>query len=223
MAWDGSGAQFFKNAAMGGGLFNAAWSMHCFVRSSVAPSGGSLRFAMSIHGNDGGRTPDTALAWDHTAGGFSHSAYNRAGSSSGAYSAAVTTTSLLANTWYSFGGSYDGTNVRVYVNGVLEATTAGGVATNISACDLGILGVSDLGAGNTCPLSNGQAAEAAWWTAALSADNFAALAKGFRPHRVRPQGLYGYAPLVRGIQDLKIGPLTSSGSGAVQDHPRVIG
>lgn len=71
--------------------------------------------------------------------------------------------------------------------------------------------------------SNGEVAECAFWRAALTADEFNALSKGFRPTRIRPQSLASYMPLVRLTQDLKGFAWTEVNSPTITDHPRVIG
>lgn len=71
-------------------------------------------------------------------------------------------------------------------------------------------------------LLNGRLADAAVWNVALSADEIASLAKGFKPTRVRPQSLVFYAPLIRDLNDLRGAlPLTNNNSATVTDHPRV--
>jgi hypothetical protein len=86
----------------------------------------------STWGTAAARTPDNAITWDHPTAGFRRSAQNRAGSSGGAYGAAAATSSAAVDTWFSFTGTYDGTSVRLYVDGVLEATTAIAPSTAIA-------------------------------------------------------------------------------------------
>ena len=226
MAWDGSGTQWFRTTnEFTGGSANSAWSAHCFVRSSAAPAG-NWGPAINIRNNQASKTPDAGLNWDHSASGFRQAAYNRAGFSSGAYTAAKGTTSLSADTWYSFGGSYDGTNVRFYLNGTLEATSAASPSTNGTSFDISLFSIllndTTLDGSGTTQFALGRLAECAVWLGeTLTADNFVALSKGFRPHIVRPRNLSFYMPLVRGTQNLKDTSIYSSGSGAVQPHPRV--
>lgn len=70
---------------------------------------------------------------------------------------------------------------------------------------------------------NGLIAEVGVWTAALDADEIAALAKGFTPDQIRPSALVFYAPLVRTLtRDLWGGlTLTNNNGVTVADHPRV--
>jgi len=57
-----------------------------------------------------------------TAGGKIRMYIDTTGSSGWAY--AESTTTPAANTWYHVEGTWDGSNVRIYINGILEATTA---------------------------------------------------------------------------------------------------
>ncbi len=65
-------------------------------------------------------------------------------------------------------------------------------------------------------------AECAIWSAALTDAEVMSLAKGFKPHRIRPQSLVFYAPLLRNLQDLRKGlALTAVNAPTVANHPRV--
>lgn len=67
----------------------------------------------------------------------------------------------------------------------------------------------------------GSIAELGWWNEALTAAEFAALAEGFRPPRIRTPALCIYEPLVRTLYDA-VGNATTASGTSVSDHPRVI-
>jgi len=46
--------------------------------------------------------------------------------SAGQYVSALTSSALTTDTWYHLSGTYDSTNIKMYLNGVLETTTAHG-------------------------------------------------------------------------------------------------
>lgn len=69
---------------------------------------------------------------------------------------------------------------------------------------------------------DGDIAEVGVWSAALTAAEIAALARGVQPDQVRPQSLVFYAPMIRDLIDVRAGlPLTNTNSATVADHPRV--
>jgi hypothetical protein len=69
---------------------------------------------------------------------------------------------------------------------------------------------------------NARVAEAAIWTAALTATEILSLNAGASPALVRPQSLVFYAPLIRDLQDVRGGLAITNNNGAtVVDHPRV--
>jgi hypothetical protein len=71
-------------------------------------------------------------------------------------------------------------------------------------------------------LNSFQAAEVGIWNAALTAAEIASLAKGMTCHKVRPQSLVFYAPLVRDLIDQRGGLTITNNNGATAaNHPRV--
>ena len=70
--------------------------------------------------------------------------------------------------------------------------------------------------------ANARVAEAAIWTAALTASDILSLSQGASPALVRPASLAFYAPLIRDLQDLRGGLAITNDNGAtVADHPRI--
>lgn len=77
--------------------------------------------------------------------------------------------------------------------------------------------------GNQEPIT-GDCAKVAFWTALLTDEEFASLAKGFSPRRIRPQSLAVYCPMIRDVRELRRGlPFTQSGAPTVSVHPRSYG
>jgi hypothetical protein len=60
------------------------------------------------------------------------------------------TTAIPLNTWTHLATTYDGTNLRVYVNGVLAGTTAGSGSINVAN------GALRIGGNNSAPLGQGE-------------------------------------------------------------------
>ena len=109
---------------------------------------------------------------------------------------------------------------KVFVNGVQAATSSVNVAnfpSNLSLVALAALSRTSVGS-----YWSGQLAECALWSAELTADEIASLAKGMTCDKVRPQSLQFYAPLIRNLQDLKAGvTITNNNTATVANHPRV--
>lgn len=139
---------------------------------------------------------------------------------SGSVKKAITTTILADNTWYSLGGTHDGTNnQRVWLNSTNEASLTGiGASFNYSTPVLQWARVvSDYNAT--------QVAECALWNVELSAAEMAALAAGYSAKMIRPASLLFYAPMFGTLAapiDI-IGGRSLTVSGAVKaNHPRTI-
>jgi hypothetical protein len=130
-----------------------------------------------------------------------------------------TISGLSANTLYHFAGVYSSNTSRtVYRNGVAGTTDTGNYTpAGLSVIYIGaIRGVSAISA-----FHSGMIAEVGIWSAALTADEIASLAKGFTPDQIRPQSLVFYAPLIRDLIDYKGGlTITNNNAATVARHPR---
>lgn len=124
--------------------------------------------------------------------------------------------------WHHFGITYDGSSTAndplIYVDGtsvtVTETTAPSGtLTTTAQALNLGNRAAQDR-------VWDGMMAEWGVWDRILSADDMAALGKGFSPMFFR-NGLSDYIPMVRGNLSRKLAPPTLTGT-VVQPHPRVI-
>lgn len=82
-------------------------------------------------------------------------------------------------------------NRLAYLNGTAgTAETTSNTPTGVDRMSLGYLGRA-----SPVDFMSGRIAEAAMWSAALFADEIAALAKGFPPYLIRPTSLEAYWPL----------------------------
>ncbi len=149
-----------------------------------------------------------------TTAGDPISAALNGGSSAGSFSGSQT-----ANTWQHVCGVYTSATARTgYYNGVAgTANTANQTPSGISVMGIGVRRRST----DDFRLP-GSVGEVAIWNAALEAEEVAALAKGFKPQRIRPQSLVFYAPLIRNLIDIDRGlALTNNNGATVANHPRV--
>lgn len=142
----------------------------------------------------------------------------------GMFANASVDSGVAANTWAHAAAVFASTTSRTaYTNGTAGTTntTSRDAGTSINTVDVGNFG------GGT--LLDGQVAEAAIWTVALTTAEIALLADGLSPLFVRPQSLAFYAPLfgragAGGEEEDWVGgaPLTATGSPTVAEHPRII-
>ncbi len=111
----------------------------------------------------------------------------------GGQSIATGTTSFVADTWYHIVGTYDGSDIRVYFDGVEEDSVAraGNFASTIAPVRIG---AGSGGAGTEQPF-DGEIGHCAIWDVGISAGEIESLANGFSPLQVRPDNLLFYAPL----------------------------
>lgn len=116
----------------------------------------------------------------------------------GAEKLATSTSTLTLGTWFHVAGSTDGTNIRVYVNGALEATTLAGTSFNAWATGprFNMLGIDAFA--NVWVAASATIEEVAYWSVKLSDNEVAQLASSRLrriPLQIQPLSLAGYYPI----------------------------
>lgn len=223
MALHGSGGAYYKgNATIPSSVgLHSAYSRHVWVRGASVPSTANFRYVGGLVGS--GQNPGDQLIWNHTSGSYNKSNIHRSGG--GAYISSRYVSSLPANTWLGLGVTFNGTTLVSYLDGVADATVGGSAAATANAVEVQLLAAMVFGGGldSSSNWTDGEVAEYAYWNTALSADEMASLAKGFRADRIRPQALQFYAPCVRDLQDIRGGRtlVKQAGTDVPSDHPRV--
>lgn len=103
------------------------------------------------------------------------------------------TTDLDDGQWHHLAGTYDGSNVRAYADGVEEASTSktGNMISNTAPVRIG---AGSGGSGTENPF-DGEIGHCAVWDAPLSASEVASLAAGINPLKIRSENRLFYAPL----------------------------
>lgn len=71
-------------------------------------------------------------------------------------------------------------------------------------------------------IRSGVYAEGALWDVALTAAEITSLSKGFKPHRIRPNNMLWYVPMIRAAHSVSGAAFTSAGSPAQSSHPRMV-
>lgn len=107
---------------------------------------------------------------------------------------ALGATTLVANTWYHLAGVYDGTELRAYLDGVEEGSTAN--TGNMIAFDIPVrIGAGSGGSGTETPF-DGDIGHCAIWDTPLSGEEVASLAAGISPLKIqKDNSLLFYAPV----------------------------
>ena len=190
-------------------------SMACWVRPNAVPAASHV--ALSLRRNNEPRGCDLTLssasnrAIARTAGGAS-------------ISGSILASAWSLNTWGHCGGVFPSATSRtVYFDGTAGGKNTetqdpfGGSAPNRTTVGMRIQGAEGEN-------FSGDIAEAAIWAAALTAEEFAALAAGTSPLLIRPDALVNYYPIIGrhspeidlvGGNDLTVNGATAS------DHPRM--
>lgn len=225
MALSGSGGAYYAGGNIAGAAgMNAAMTRHAFIKSNAIPSTTGFKTPYQFRGTGTGSCHEQ-MNWNHVAAYYGgHSRRN----SSGSYvPAQMTVANLTANVWHALGATFDGSNLRSYLDGVADGVSGSTSAANGADIWIDILCGTTNGStlDSSTNFTMGEIAELAFWNAALTAEEMAILAKGFRPTLVRPQSLVYYNPLVRSLGDLRRGLIASklTGTEAIVDHPRVFG
>jgi len=105
----------------------------------------------------------------------------------------IGTTDLDDGEWHHIAGTYDGSNIRIYVDGVEENSTAASGGINSTTAPVRI-GAGSGGLGIEEPF-DGAGGHGAIWDAALTAQEIASLAAGVSPLRLHRDNLRFYPPL----------------------------
>jgi len=100
-------------------------------------------------------------------------------------------TTVATGTWYHIVGTYDGSIMRLYLNGVEDGThsTSGNINSSTAPLRIG----SGSGSGEN-PL-DGDAGHGAIWDVGLTANQAIALASGISPLNIRRDDLLFYVPI----------------------------
>jgi hypothetical protein len=135
-----------------------------------------------------------SYAWHTTGGGGNFLCFEIGwGTSAGNTSRANCTTDLYNGAWRHVAGTYDLSDIRMYLDGAESSTAAENRPIAYNASNDLYVGTWDNGAFNLH--QDGDYAELGVWSVALSAAEIAALAKGAHPHHIRPDKLVLYLPI----------------------------
>jgi hypothetical protein len=154
-------------------------------RNSETP-GSTNRRALAFSAG-AGTNLDFGFSWGNASAAFQKAAYHKATSG---YKTAQIATSLSADTWYWIGVIWNGSTVKVYLNGAEDASVA---ATDLDRTDLHpamwVFTVQD----HTGQFDTGTMEHLSLWPqVALTPNEMAALHSGAHPRAVHAFGLVGY-------------------------------
>jgi hypothetical protein len=124
---------------------------------------------------------------------------------------------------FTFDGSQIGNSNRLngYVNGLKVSLSFNGlIPSSISSS----VNNQTLRIGRIQSVNNwsiGAFAELSMWNDVITEEQILSLSKGFTAIKIAPQSLIFYAPLVRDIQDVRLGTVLSNTDTTISDHPRI--
>lgn len=226
MAFSGSSGGGYIGSGTIAAAFNlnSAYTMHVWAKASAVPNNASYGVTGVIRGHLAFGDAHEQLLWHHANASFYRSATHR--NSAGTYTPSqFTAGNFSTNVWTPMGQVWNGSSIAGYINGAADGSVGSLSAFSNGDWDTGLM--IDMAVGPTDAgqdFTTGHVAEFAIWNVALTADEIAALGKGFRASRIRPASLVQYAPCVRGRQEHRLGrTMTLSGTEVISDHPRVFG
>lgn len=189
-------------------------SFHFLYRNASSPGSAVTDVAFSLQ--DATNAYQINFTWDNTtAAGVKAVNAREAG---GTVRRAQMTSSPSTDTWYAIGGYYDGTNVGISFEGVVETTTAC-AALSVAADPIPAALIDGGGSGSA--FDDGIIAEIGVWNVALRADEWLALGRHISPLAIRPQSLILYWPLIRDVYAVKGATQPTATSTTVAVHPYV--
>ncbi|MFA9262339.1 MAG: LamG domain-containing protein, partial [Undibacterium sp.] len=100
-----------------------------WVKGNAAPGTGSITQPINKLSNPADGNSTLNFSWDHTTSTFKQAC----AASNGSWNVAQISTPLLANIWYHIVCTYDGSSLKAYLDGSLQATTAVSSVTTGSA------------------------------------------------------------------------------------------
>lgn len=135
----------------------------------------------------------------------------------------VQSSAYSANVWTHATVVQSSSTASAIYNGTAKTTkTINASASGAQTVSVPVIGVYPNGDGTYSAYFGGQVCRFAWWSAALTDDEVAALNKGFSPRFIRRGALEIYVPNVREAIELCNNNVMTD-NGAVYDHPPVIG
>jgi hypothetical protein len=197
----------------------SAYSIATFWQSSeTGIASGTDKCIMSVgnsaaYPNDLG---DLQLYWRSPSG--ENNCRTTIHTSGAGYPATNTAGNTSADTWFHHCATYAATRHRFYQDGAQVGATANVTVTAAAPSDwLVYLGEQ---CGNV-QKSIGWICMAAYWDVELSADDVAALAKGFSPHHIRPDALRYFVPGLRDANAVVGVTATASNLTFNDNNPRI--
>lgn len=132
----------------------------------------------------------------------------------------VSSASVNTGSWVHVAFNFNtgnGSSQQLYINGSLDNSTTASAAWSFASTTYVFGDTIDA----FWPTYNGDLAEHGIWLRNLTADEIAALAKGFSPRCIG--GVQGYHPLVRDEYNRRDSFFGSTTGTTVTDHPRIMG
>jgi hypothetical protein len=215
MAYDFSGSgQYLVSSSSTAPVLDEPVSMACWFNADATTADMDLMNLCPDTGTDDGFRL-------RAAGGTGGDPIQMISREGGAEGSASTSAGFSTGTWHHACGVVSAVDARAaYLDGGSKGTGSG--TQDVALAATSKIAVGAYRTDSTFNEFDGKIAECAIWNVALSDEEVLVLAKGYSPLLVRPQSLVFYAPLVRGLLDVRRGATLSATGAAVSDHPRII-